>query len=285
MKKLLLIVKGFIMGIANVIPGVSGGTLAIILGIYEQFISSISHFFSNFKENIRFLIPLFIGLGLAIITMSGVIDYSFTHFPIPTTMFFVGLVIGGIPLLYNKVKGKKTNKVTSLLIALFTFSLVIFVALADKIFGHSLAVNLTSLNLTGYITLFVVGVVAAATMVVPGISGSLVLMLLGYYYPILALIKSIIHFENLTTNLLVATVFGLGVILGIVLVSKLIEYLFKKYEVKTYYGVLGFIFASIIAIPISTFSTITISADILNIVIGCFVLGIGMVISYQLGKK
>ena len=96
---IILIIKGFIMGIANIIPGVSGGTLALTLGIYEDFIQALSHFFKKLKENIKFLVPILIGIGLAILSMSRVIDYSYDHFPIPTTMFFMGLVIGGVPLL------------------------------------------------------------------------------------------------------------------------------------------------------------------------------------------
>ena len=99
---LVLVVKGFIMGIANIIPGVSGGTLALILGIYEDFIGAISHFFSNFKKNICFLAPIAIGILLAIASLSRVIDYSYKHYPIPTSLLFVGLVIGGIPMLYSK---------------------------------------------------------------------------------------------------------------------------------------------------------------------------------------
>ena len=105
-ENLILVIKGFIMGISNIIPGVSGGTLALILGIYEKFIGAISHFFSNIKENICFLIPIAIGMILAIVSLSRVIDYSYNHFPIPTTLFFVGLVLGGVPLLASKVKGK-----------------------------------------------------------------------------------------------------------------------------------------------------------------------------------
>ena len=104
-ENIFLVIKGFIMGIANVIPGVSGGTLALTLGIYEKLIKAISHFLSNLKENIKFLLPLGIGMVLAVITMSNVIDYSFKNFPLPTTLFFMGLVIGGVPLLYKRVKG------------------------------------------------------------------------------------------------------------------------------------------------------------------------------------
>lgn len=287
LEKFILVIKGFIMGIANIIPGVSGGTLAIILGIYEEFIGTISHFFSNFKENIKFLIPLGIGILLAVATMSSVIDYSYKNFPIPTTLFFVGLVLGGIPLLYGKVKDNKKEKKNPInyLIMTSTFALVIFMALADKVFSTGGEVVLSNLGLDGYIILFLVGVIAAATMVVPGVSGSLVLMLLGYYYPIITLIKEIVSFNNLFTNLVVVGVFGVGVLVGIVLVSKLIEFLFKKYETNTYYGVLGFIFASIIAIPITSFISVAVTFDVLQVIIGVFVSIIGFVIAYKLGEK
>ena len=112
MKNIILAVKGFIMGIANIIPGVSGGTLALTLGIYEEFIGAISHFFSDFKNNLKFLLPIGIGMGLSILTMSNVISASFENFPIPTTLFFMGLVIGGIPMLTRRVKeGKEKGTV------------------------------------------------------------------------------------------------------------------------------------------------------------------------------
>ena len=212
-ENIILGVKGFIMGIANIIPGVSGGTLALTLGIYERFIGAISHFFSNLKENIKFLLPIAIGLCLAILSTSRVIDYSYEHFPIPTTLFFVGLVIGGIPMLYHKVKGKKEGKqISSWIILLMTFSLVIVMAFADQLFGTTAKVNLSGLDLWGYIILFFVGMIAAATMVIPGVSGSLVLMLLGYYYPILKVVKSLTKFENLGENIMIAGIFGVGVL-------------------------------------------------------------------------
>lgn len=284
--KIVLVIKGFIMGIANIIPGVSGGTLAIILGIYEKFIGAINHFFSNFKENFKFLLCVFIGIGLSLITMSNVIDYSYKNFPIPTTLFFVGLVIGGLPLLYKKVKGKKEKKeVSSWVIFGITFAIVIFMAISDKIFGNVAQVDFSNMNLFSYILLFIVGAIAAATMIIPGVSGSLVLMLLGYYYPVINTIKELSTFNNLGNNLIILIVLGLGVLVGIVLIAKLIEFLFKKYETKTYYGVLGFIFASIIAIPIATFSEIEITFNIIHIIIGIVVAFIGGVIAYKLGEK
>ena len=283
---LVLVVKGFIMGIANIIPGVSGGTLALILGIYEDFIGAISHFFSNFKKNICFLAPIAIGILLAIASLSRVIDYSYKHYPIPTSLFFVGLVIGGIPMLYSKVKGKKEVKqASSYLIFLLTFALVIFMACSSLIFGEGLKVSLSNMGFVNYLLLFLVGVIAAATMVIPGVSGSLVLMLLGYYYPVIAVIKEFTSLKNIGSNILILGVFGVGVLLGIVLISKLIEFLFNKYEAKTYFGVLGFIIASIIAIPISTMLNIKVSFDIIQILIGIIFLVFGYTISYKLGEK
>ena len=285
-KNIMLVIKGFIMGIANIIPGVSGGTLALILGIYEEFIGAISHLFSNLKKNICFLIPIAIGMVLAILSLSHVIDYSYKHFPIPTCLFFVGLVLGGIPMLLNKVKGKKeTKKISSYIIFLLTFALVIVMACSDLIFGEGLKVSFNNMNLISYILLFLVGVVAAATMVIPGVSGSLVLMLLGYYYPVIAVIKEFTKFKNLGENIIILGTFGIGILVGIVLISKLIEFLFKKYEVKTYFGVLGFIVASVIAIPLSTLLEKSVLFSIPQILIGLIFATLGIGISYKLGGE
>ena len=281
-----LFFKGFIMGIANIIPGVSGGTLAIILGIYERLLEAISHFFKKFKENIKFLIPVFLGNGVALITMSNVIDYSYKHFPLPTTIFFIGLVLGGIPLLINKTKKEKTNnKLVNIIVFILTFALVIVMAFADKLFGMSKEVILSHLSFGGYLKAFLVGCISSATMIIPGVSGSLVLMLLGYYYPIVGLIKELTHFHNIIGNGIVLGVYGMGVLIGLVLISKLLEYLFKKHAKATYCGVLGFIFASIIAIPASSYSIISKSFSIGQVVVSVVTLVLGCFIAYKLGEK
>ena len=288
MKNVMLVIKGFVMGIANIIPGVSGGTLALTLGIYEDFIGAISHFFSRLKENIKFLLPIFIGMGLSILTMSNVISTCFDKFPIPTTLFFMGLVIGGIPMLVSKVKDSKEKKqISSYVIALITFSIVMIMAFADQIFASGIGeVSFQNMNILSYILLFVVGVIAAATMVIPGVSGSLVLMLLGYYLPIINVVKELTHFKNIFSNILIAGFFGIGILVGIVLISKLIEYLLEKYEKKTYFGVLGFIIASVIAIPVSVYNELgSITFSIPQILIGIIFLILGIGIGNKLGEK
>ncbi len=287
MDNLILVLKGFVMGVANIIPGVSGGTLALTLGIYEKFISSISHFFSKLKENIKFLLPIGIGIVIAILSMSRIISYSYEHFPIPTSLFFVGLVIGGIPLLFQKVKGKKEKKeVSSWIVFLLSLSLVLILAFSKQLFNLDFSVNFDNITITGYFILLVVGIIAAATMVIPGVSGSLVLMLLGYYYPVLGAIKELTKFKNLESNIMIAMFFGFGVLIGIVLISKLIEYLLKKYEVKTYYGVMGFIIASVVAIPVSTYNEVpNLVISFPQVIIGVIFLMIGYMIGNKLGEK
>lgn len=286
MKNIILIIKGFFMGIANVIPGVSGGTIAIILGVYEKFINSISNLFKNIKENARFLIPIFIGMGIAIITTSKVISYSYDEFPLPTLLFFVGLVFGGIPMLIKNVQGKKeSKKISNYIIALITFSLVLFLASYKFIFSINSEVSFASMGALSYILLFIVGIIAAATMIIPGISGSLVLMILGYYYPVINTINALFK-EDFLHNATILLVFGLGIVIGIVCISKLLELLFKKYKTKTYFGVLGFVFASIIAIPLSAcIELVNIPVTLEQSIVGIVMIIIGTLISYKLGDK
>ena len=108
MKKLkdniLLFIKGFIMGVANIIPGVSGGTLAVILGVFKKFVESISNILKKFKESVLFLIPVVLGMGVAILVSSKVIEASLVNFPLATVLFFVGLILGGVPILFKKIK-------------------------------------------------------------------------------------------------------------------------------------------------------------------------------------
>jgi putative membrane protein len=287
MKYVILAIKGFFMGIANIIPGVSGGTIALILGIYEELVERVSNLFKNFVDNLKFVVPILIGIGAAIVIMSGLIKSSYDNFPLPTMMFFVGLVLGGIPMLYGKVKGhKESKKPVNYLIFLITFSLVILMSLSDLLFKTNTVVDFSSLSILGYVLVFIVGIIAAGTMVIPGISGSLVLMLLGYYYPIINSIHDLVKFKDVFSNIVVLGIFGVGVLIGIVAISKILTILFKNYSIKTYFGVLGFVCASVVAIPISTILELgDIGYNIPLCVISLVTLMFGTIISYKLGDR
>ncbi len=277
-EKLKLVIKGFVIGIANIIPGVSGGTLAITLGIYEDLINAISHFFTNFKKNLEFLILLGIGAVLSILTLSKLINFSLTKFPVPTTLFFIGLIVGGVPLIYKNVKGNKLN-IKYAISFIIPFALIMAITFMDS--GNK-AISLANMNVLKMIVLGLIGIVAAATMVIPGISGSFVLMLLGYYKPIVKTISDLTNFKLLAHNLMVLIPFGLGVLLGIVLVAKIVEYLLKKHEKITYYAILGFIISSIISLIVNLFSY---STTIYQLLASIVLLGIGMAIGYKLGDE
>lgn len=275
---IILAIKGFFFGIANIIPGVSGGTLAITMGIYEDMIGAISHFFKDIKKNLKFIIPLGIGAVISILLMSKVISYSLDKFPLPTNLFFIGLIVGGIPLLTKKVKSKKI-KPHNLAVFLLTFSVVMIMTFLNA--GNT-AVDLSTMSLYQGIILFLVGVVAAATMVIPGISGSFVLMLLGYYKPIVGVVSDLTNFSNLVHNFSILIPFGLGILVGIILIAKLIEYLFKKYETTTYYGILGFIVASVLGLFIGL---IGVPTSTIQVFIGLILFILAFGVGYKLGDE
>ena len=277
-ENLIWVAKGVVIGIANIIPGVSGGTLAITLGIYERLIKAISHFFTNLKENIKFLVPIAVGAVLSLLILSNVIGYALDHYPIPTTLLFVGLIFGGVPLLYRHVKTEKKSG-SNLLIFFITFAIVTIFAFLKE---GNFSVDLSNLNLFGYILLFIVGMVAAATMVIPGISGSFMLMLLGYYQPIINTIRNLTRFDDLTKSFMILIPFGIGVLVGIVLIAKLIEFLLEKYGVKTYFGILGFVLASVLTLIYGLFGN---SFDIVQILIGVVTFFIGSIVAYKLGDE
>lgn len=279
-EQIKLAVKGFIIGVANIIPGVSGGTLAITLGIYEKLIGIISHFFKNIKENIKFLLPIIIGAVLSILILSNVISYSLEEFPLPTTLLFIGLILGGLPMLFGKIKkGPKKGRQINLLIFLITFSIVAIFGFMNT--GNA-AVDLSNLNLIDYILLFIVGMIAAATMIIPGISGSFMLMLLGYYKPIIDTIKTLSNFNDIGHCLTILIPFGIGVVVGIVLIAKIIEILLEKFPIKTYYGIIGFVLASIITIFIPLTK---VSVTVPSVIVGIILLLLGGVVAYKLGDK
>lgn len=276
--KIMLIIKGMIIGVANIIPGVSGGTLAITLGLYERIIDCINHIKTNFKEKLRFLIFLGIGVITALIIGSRLIEFGFNNYPFATTMFFVGLVLGGIPFIYHKVRRKKT-KISYYLAFLLAAGLVIsmyFIKSSDNM------VSFSNMNILSYLKLIIIGMIAAATMVVPGISGSLMLMTLGYYKPILNVINETTRFNNIFSNILILIPFGIGIVLGIILVARLIEYLFKKHETITYYAILGFLVSSVIVIILPLFTS---SMSAIEFVVGIILLLVGSIVADKVGEK
>lgn len=278
------VVKGMLIGIANIIPGVSGGTMAVSMGIYDKLISCISHPFKDFKNNVLFLIPIALGMGLAIVASAFGIDYLFETFPLQTNLLFIGLILGSLPAIYGKVKST-TMRLGHIVAAVLFFSLVVGMAMLNGSGGGYVQLEATFVSL---MKLFLIGVLASATMVIPGVSGSMMLLLLGYYNPILDTIKEFFtaviefKFDRLFAAMLILVPFGIGVLVGMVAIAKIIEVIFERFPLYAYWSIIGLLFASPIAILlVGSFHQIT----VLSIVTGIVALGGGLFVSGKLGEK
>lgn len=276
-EKLILFIKGIVLGVAFVIPGVSGGTLAVLLGIYEELIEAASNFYKNmvnFKKYFMYLLPIGLGIIFSVAVFAKLIKFGLEKSPIITILIFLGMIIGGIPALVRNVKGTKIN------LKDMTLMLVGLIIVISMLIFHKSNSNvvLTNMSIGGYITLFLVGAIAAVTMVVPGISGSFTLMLIGYYEPILNLVNDITSFKNLGPNLILIFIFMLGVFIGIIFISKIIEWCLKHYKRETYYAIIGFVLSSIISViyEVSKFPF-----NLTHLIIGIVLLIINTVLVYK----
>ena len=276
-EKIILFIKGVVLGVAFVIPGVSGGTLAVLMGIYEELIEAASNFYksiADFKKYIMYLLPIGLGVVFSVAVFAKLIKFGLDKAPIITILIFLGMIIGGIPALVRNVKGTKTN------LKDMTLMLVGLIIVISMLIFHKSNTNvvLTNMSITGYITLFLVGAIAAVTMVVPGISGSFTLMLIGYYEPILNLVNNITSFKNLGPNLILIFTFMLGVFIGIIFISKIIEWCLKHYKRETYYAIIGFVLSSIISViyEVSKFPF-----NLTHLIIGIVLLVINTVLVYK----
>jgi putative membrane protein len=251
MKLLNQILRGVVIGVANIIPGVSGGTMMVSMGIYDTLIHCITHLFSEFKKSIKTLLPYAIGMLVGIVALASLLTFLFDNYPLPTYTAFIGLILGGLKPLLNKVDKKKLNAVAISLFVIF-FALIVLMATTGEVVNpDSLTISLGQM-----LILLVMGCIASATMIIPGVSGSMVLMLLGYYTPILNAVSNLkdavfaLDFAAMINPILTLAPFGIGVVLGIFGVAKLIEWLLARFPTYTYCGVLGLVISSPVAILI-----------------------------------
>lgn len=255
--------KGAVMGIANTIPGVSGGTIAVVLRIYDRLISAISSFFAGgWNRNLRFLLPIVIGTGIGIVAAARVLDAVIERYPVQTAFFFVGLIIGSLPLLIRialrpPLPGQRAFGVSHLIPLASGLGLILAMAFAGR---PPLAEPITTLTLAAAPWLFLAGVIAAATMIVPGVSGSFVLLLLGMYNTFLAAVNDL--------NIAILAVLSIGAAVGIVLVSKLINLLLARAHAATYWAIIGLVAGSIATIWIESGVGIPDLASIVALVVG-----------------
>ncbi len=227
---LILFLKGLLIGIGKVIPGVSGSLLAISLGVYEEIMFRVQNIFRNFKDNFSYLFPLGVGVLLAVLFGSKVLLYFFETFYIYTVVFFIGLIVGTVP---NILQNSKRN--------FKDWLIILFIFLGMYFFYTKLELPefIPNSSIFSYFYIVFLGFVDAVTMVMPGISGTATYMMLGSYTFILNL------FANPFSQIGFCLLFAIGLIFGIFLMIKFVNFCFQKYKNMTWNVILSFLLSSI----------------------------------------
>ena len=246
--KIIDFFKGFGVGISNLIPGFSGGTAAVILGVYDRFVTMFGDLFSNFKQTFKqcwaFLIGMVIGVVVGILAISELIGL----FPVQTAFFITGLVIASYPGVIKLIKESGKINIISIICFIIFASIIVILPFLNK--------NVDNETFYWYVPLilFALGALCAAAMVVPGLSGALILMIFGYFFFVMAHIKSLIielvkfTFNGYWISLLCIGAFGIGIIIGLVAISKFLKKALEKWPVVVYMSILGILVASPFAV-------------------------------------
>ncbi len=261
------VVFGIMMGVANVIPGVSGGTIAVIFDFYDRLLESITLNFKVIKKNLSFLIPLAIGVLIGIIGVSKLMKYLLEVFPLQTYLGFIGIIIGSLPLIYAKAKEKGKIKTESYVLMIIAFLLMVYLAFTngDKDAAKEF-IRYTSLNLESFIVCFLTMGIATVTMLIPGVSGSLLLIIMGMY-------GTIYGYAVAELNIPLLIPIALGAITSLLLGAKVVRYLLQKYHTATYMIILGLLLGSIVQLIVISGVSLTLSMDVLSSVGVAILLG------------
>ncbi|MEG0577968.1 MAG: DUF368 domain-containing protein [Bacilli bacterium] len=272
------LIGGIAVGIANVIPGVSGGTMMVILGIFNRTMEAISGVFkkenSHRKEDILFLFQVLVGAAIGLIGFAKILEFLFNDYPTQTMYWFIGLIALSIPLfLKGELKGEKINIVALILGLAVIFGLE-FLNPGDK----EVIVNpsFPAVNITLCAKMVLVGIIGGATMLMPGVSGSILLLILGEYYLFKSYLANVTSFD--LTVLIPLFFIGIGIIIGIVLSAKVCDFFLKRWKAAFLSFILGLIIASsLVLIPFTaTYNLFIIVTSIIAFIIGgIIVLGLG----------
>ncbi|MEN1968359.1 DUF368 domain-containing protein [Lentibacillus sp. N15] len=261
------IYRGILMGASDVIPGVSGGTIAVLLGIYDRLIAAINGIFGRgWKRQLSFLIPLAIGVGIAILALSRLITWLLDNYVVPTQFFFLGLIIGILPYLFHQADAKRTFRVNHYLLLLIGAILI-----GSLVFLHKGSpAEIAEMTTSTYVLLFFSGFLASSAMILPGISGSFMLLVIGVYPTIMHAVS------HLRLDILAVT--GIGIVAGIIIMSKVIHFFLERFKLATFALIIGSVIGSIIVV----FPGWPITLPLVLLSIATF--AIGLLVAYILGR-
>ena len=258
------IIIGISIGGGMVVPGISGGVLAVAFGIYEKMIKAILGLFKNMKENILFLGPLGIGILIGAIFFSRILLAFFNSYRTETCFSFIGLILGGLPILFRKINKTEDKKVNykSLIIA-FLISVILFI-LGKSTVDFSFSKYMSN-NYISYLLLFLTGIIFISGKIIPGISSSFLMMLIGMYEYTLNMLAHPFSLSKGELYSLIPLTIGAG--LGAVAFLKLMNYLLEKHHNLTYSAIIGFVIGSIAAIYPSVTSFLQFLVGLLFLII------------------
>ncbi|MBQ9992100.1 MAG: DUF368 domain-containing protein [Firmicutes bacterium] len=253
MKVLKTILTGGIIGLANIIPGVSGGTLAVIMGVYDRLIGLTKK--GALKKDWRFLLLLLIGMASSILLCSKVFAFLFENFQIAPSLVFFGMILGSLPMIFKlslsycpEEKGKKKLPAASIAAFVLSFAVMIGLTVLDLL-GVSMEISAEpSFSLA--VLLFFGGVLAAVSMVLPGISGSLMMVVIGVYTIVITMLSGLTDFAAVDywQNVLLLIPFGIGVLIGLVLGLNAVRILLEKKPATMYFAILGLVAGSLLTV-------------------------------------
>lgn len=238
------------MALADSVPGVSGGTIAFLLGFYDKFITSLDHLMSGTKREridaIKFLMRIgvgwVVGMGAAVSVLASIFDQRIYEI----SSLFLGLIIFAIPMIWQEEKDSLKGKYQNIPWAVFGIVLVAAITFFNPVSGKGVNISVEHLNITLVLYIFVVAMIAISAMVLPGISGSTMLLIFGLYVPIISALKELLHFNF--SYLPVIVIFGLGVLAGIAVVIKTIRRALEKHRSQMIYFIIGMMIGSLYAI-------------------------------------
>lgn len=260
MKSMILFFKCILIGIGKIIPGVSGAVLAVILNVYDEGIDRITNFFRDIKENTKFLLICGSGVVTGIVLFSNVIKFMLDKYYFNTMFLFIGLIIGGIWEIRKEVLNKDIKYT---IITIILFSII-------SLFNINNSYILRD-NFVDYIILFIAGIIEVCGTVIPGISSTVLLLLLGVYNYIIDAISDIVR---LNINYDIFIPFGIGIISSIYFITKLINYCINKKRSITYSVILGLIISSVIVLIVKVLSNyvsmLNLSLGIIFMIVGIF---------------
>lgn len=250
MSYLINAIRGFCMALADSVPGVSGGTIAFVLGFYDKFINSLDMLvFGNKKEkkeSIIFLIKLGIGWIIGMMLAVLILTSLFQNHIYQVSSVFLGFIVFSLPIIIKEEKNILKGKYKNLLFMFLGVLIVTLITYFNPIGSNSSGVDISNLNLSLALYIFVSAMISISAMILPGISGSTLLLIFGLYIPIISAIKELLHFNFSYFGALV--VFGFGILTGIILIIKLVKVALKKYRSQMMYLIVGLMIGSLYAI-------------------------------------